>query len=140
MYTWLQIILSIFLILGLLAGIGVGIYFLYKNMNKKGTCTFIAYDPNNPSNSSNRSVQSPDGLVQVGYINCYGGGALWKPSNITIYNNGPGDFYLGPIPGASSPTLIAALSSLTISQGNVDVNVFMDSTSQYSTPNFSIST
>jgi len=129
MPEWLKILLYILVILSIIAIIIVGAYIGYKQLNKPGNCSFVAYSPTTLTYGDSQ-------YVQCGYISCGGGGGLWKPNNIIISNQGPGTFYIG-----TDPTKLAELDSgqqLTISIGQISPNVYFQSDSQYTSPNLLI--
>jgi hypothetical protein len=128
---WLQILLSVIIILAILAGISYGIYKLYKYLGRKGSCHFVAYSP--PSTAQ-------DTYIQAGYIACGGGGPFWKKKKITVYNNGPGTFYLDPVPGYSGEQELDVKNSISWDPSNgPDVNIYYVQGSKDTKPNFTIS-
>ena len=132
MNSVLEVIIWIVIVLGILSGIGYGIYIAYKKLNKKGTCQFVPFSPNSTS------LRDDTQYLQTGYISCSGGGALWSPGKLTVLNNGPGTFYLGPIEGQANLVELDSGDTLTFTKGGTDPSVYYDSTSDQKTPNFSI--
>jgi hypothetical protein len=130
---WAQMLITIILTLCLIVVLVYFGYQKYKKLNTKGKCSFT-------------SLQSVDSgtagsYVQTGYISCEGGGSLWVPGGINILNEGPGTFYIGPLPSQASPSKIDALDSINIDmslQGSTPPNVFYQSGSTYTTPSFAI--
>lgn len=128
MQIWLQITIGVILLTGIIVGLVFAGLAITKKLEKPGLCTFITF-----SQGAN-----PQGLSQAGYIACNGGGNLWRPTSIKITNNGPGDFYLGPLTGFTEPQKLTVGSSIVADLSNILPNVYYDSTSQYTSPNFSI--
>ena len=133
MPDWLQILLTITITLSVIA---VLVYFgikIYHNLNKPGTCSFVSFSP-----TSELTRASDDNYVQSGYISCTTS-ALWKPSSLTIFNQGPGEFFIGPIQGQSTPQdlPVGAVSKYNISNG-VLPNIYYVSGSQYTLPTLTI--
>jgi hypothetical protein len=102
-------------------------------MVKQGTCVFVSYSP------STKSMLGDDSYIQSGYISCSGGGSAWQPKTLTIFNQGPGDFYIGPIEGKSDPQEMPSgqYNIYTMINGT-EPNVYYAVGSQNTTPNFTI--
>ena len=133
MPDWLQILLTIIITLGIVTVLVILGLKMYHNITKPGTCGFISYSP-----STTASIKD-DNYTQTGYISCSGGGSAWSPSKITIFNQGPGDFYIGPIQGQQDPQEISAGQSYTyIFIGSTDPNIYYTTGSQTTTPTFTI--
>jgi len=129
MPDWLQILLTIVLTLGIIAVLVVVGFKIYHNLSRPGKCVFISYSP----------AGQNSGYVQTGYVSCSGGGSAWKPTKLNIFNQGPGDFYIGPISGQSDPGKIPAGQYYTYSiLTGTEPNIYYAAGSQYTTPNFSI--
>jgi hypothetical protein len=95
------------------------------------TCNFSAFTIDNPTGTNQ--------YTQAGYITCGQGGMLWQREKITIKNNGPGDFYIGPVSGKSSLDVINVRENYNYTFQNMySPNIYYLSTSQYSKPNFNI--
>lgn len=129
MHIWLQITIGVIILTGIIVGLVFLGLSITKKLQKPGTCVFITF-----SQGTN-----PQGLNQAGYIACNGGGNLWRPNRVKIVNNGPGDFYLGPLTGFTQPQKLAVGNSIIADLSSILPNVYYDSTSQYTSPNFSIS-
>ena len=130
MPDWLQVLLVLIISLSALAGLVYGGYKFYKHSEKPGQCYFTAFSP------TSKATDTPSTYTQVGYITCSSGGSLWKPSKLTVFNQGPGTFYLGPIDGSTSLQEIDAGSTFVFSVSSVYPNVY--STSTTNTPNLVI--
>jgi len=132
MPDWLQILLTIIIVIGfivLLVVIGLKIY---HNITKPGMCTFVSYSPAS-------KMTATDSYTQTGYISCSGGGSAWTAGKITIFNQGPGDFYIGPITGQSDPHEIQAGKTYTYNMvGNTDPNIYYVTGTTPTTPTFTI--
>jgi len=114
--------------------VSVGIYIVYKTTTKKGSCGFVPFVP------TKSGRVSATNYAQAGYIKCDGGGGLWKPGIISIKNNGPGTFYIGPLPGSSTLNEMnpGDTVSYDFSQESVVPNVFYILGSAYTSPNLSL--
>lgn len=130
MPDWLQILLTIIITLGIIAIIVLFALKIYHKLNKTGTCVFVSYSPSTSGNSS---------YTQTGYISCSGGGSSWRPTKLNILNQGPGDFYIGPISGQSVPQEILSGKYYNYDMNaGIEPNIYYSSGSQYTTPNFTI--
>ena len=131
MPNWLQILLTILITLGIIGALVLVGLKIYHNLNKQGKCSFVSYSPSRLGDSSS--------YVQTGYISCSGGGSAWQPKQVNIFNQGPGDFYIGPISGQTDPQQIRSgqYYQYTFVNGT-EPNVYYATGSQYTTPNFTI--
>lgn len=133
MPDWLQILLTIILTLAIITGVVLIGMKIYRNLSKPGTCNFIAYSPGTNTDTND------DSYTQCGYISCSGGGSAWKPNIITIFNKGPGDFYIGPIQGKTDLDKIQAGNYYKYPFNNISPNIYYVSDSTNTTPNLTIS-
>jgi hypothetical protein len=139
MPDWLKILLSILISLIVIFGFAITAYLVYKKLNTPGTCNFVAFTPS--SKLSLRLEGTDPNYVQAGYIQCGGGGAMWKPENVKVNNLGPGTFYLGPLPGYTTLQELDAGASITFDMsknGFIPPNVLYDSSSTNKIPNLQI--
>ena len=141
MPDWLQILLIIIITLGVIAGLLFSGLIIYRNITKPGTCQFIPYSP---ATKVIRPVPtysvSDSNYTQTGYVACTGGGSAWKPTAITIFNQGPGDFYIGPVQGQADPQLISAGQYYNYTFiGSVEPNIYYVPGSTTTEPNLTIS-
>lgn len=133
---WYVVLTTIVLILGALAGIAYGIYKVVKYMHRKGKCVFKQFTPDS---SLDLRASSGDGnMVQTGYITCSGGGVLWTDKKIAVTNNGPGIFYIGPLPNSNFPEELDPKDKITLKISEQAPNVYYEQGSSHTTPHFTV--
>ena len=132
MPDWLQILLTIIITLGIVTILVLIGLKIYRNLDKSGKCNFIQFTPNS-------SGLGDDKYSQAGYISCSGGGSAWSPKKLNIFNQGSGDFYIGPIQGQNYPVKIESGQYYTYSiTGNIEPNIYYIAGSTDISPNFII--